>query len=497
VKKSRRGLGADWPDVLVSTTKTSSRISAAVRDGRLRKIGPRLYSSDLTSAPSDVIRRNLWRVVSLLAPLTVVSHRSAIEMQPADDGSIILSAGYERRLELPGLTLRFVEGPGPLPGDTPLWELHLASRARALLESLEPSRARRGVARGLTRTRVAEELERDFEAGGEEKLTRLRDDARMLAPLLGLEEQFEELNGIVDTLLSPENTAFASPLAAARPAGPPYDRARLDRFQTLFAELKRRPVLSRQDATRSDASFANIAFFDAYFSNLIDGIQFEADEAHAIVFDGRIPDARPEDAHDLIGTFRLVGDRAFMSRGVRDMHTATAFEDALRGAHAEILSARPGNRPGQFRRTANGPGATRFVEPELVSGTLHQALDLVRALDSPFHRAVMMMFMLSDVHPFDDGNGRIARAFMNAELASGGERRILIPIVCREDFLTGLRTLTRQGHPNPLIAILDFAQKYTTAIDFSDYGRAVAALRSTNAFAEPRSGVRLRMPRNE
>ncbi|MBA3344349.1 MAG: Fic family protein [Gemmatimonadales bacterium] len=31
------------------------------------------------------------------------------------------------------------------------------------------------------------------------------------------------------------------------------------------------------------------------------------------------------------------------------------------------------------------------------------------------------------VHPFDDGNGRVARAFMNAELVSGGEGWILIP----------------------------------------------------------------------
>jgi Fic family protein len=37
------------------------------------------------------------------------------------------------------------------------------------------------------------------------------------------------------------------------------------------------------------------------------------------------------------------------------------------------------------------------------------------------------MFLISEVHPFDDGNGRVARAFMNAELVAAGHCRILIP----------------------------------------------------------------------
>jgi fido (protein-threonine AMPylation protein) len=35
-----------------------------------------------------------------------------------------------------------------------------------------------------------------------------------------------------------------------------------------------------------------------------------------------------------------------------------------------------------------------------------------------------MMFLISEVHPFADGNGRIARIMMNAELVAAGEERI-------------------------------------------------------------------------
>lgn len=95
---------------------------------------------------------------------------------------------------------------------------------------------------------------------------------------------------------------------------------------------------------------------------------------------------------------------------------------------------------------------------------------------------------------FDDGNGRVARAFMNAELVSAGERRVLIPTVYRDDYVSGLRVHTRQGHPDPLIKTLDFAQEYAARIDFSDYDRALGVLRATAAFQVPEEGPRLRLP---
>lgn len=494
MEKSRPQRSVPWPDVFISTRATSRRISAAAGAGQVRKIAPRLYSANMVDEPAAIIRRNLWRVVSLLVPGAVVSHRTATEMRPADDGSVILTTGYNRRVELPGLTLRYVEGPGPLPGDTQLWDLHIASRARALLESLKPTRARLGVARGLPRARVEEELERDLLAGGEAKLNRTREEARILAPLLGAEEELEVLSGIIGALLNTRRVPLASPVAIARAAGEPYDPVRLERFQTLFAALRARPVMPRPDVLPSDAAFANLSFFDAYFSNFIEGTEFEVGEAHEIVFEGRIPETRPQDAHDVLGTFRLVGGRDFMGRSVRDIRDADAFEDALRSAHGEILSSRPDKRPGEFKKITNVAGESRFVEPGLVRGTLRRGFEIARGLGEPFQRAAAMMFILSEVHPFDDGNGRLARAFMNAELVSGGQRRILIPTVFRDDYLTGLRVLTRQGHADPLIEVLDFAQKYTAAIDFSDYDQALATLRATNAMEAPRLDLKLRMP---
>jgi fido (protein-threonine AMPylation protein) len=139
-------------------------------------------------------------------------------------------------------------------------------------------------------------------------------------------------------------------------------------------------------------------------------------------------------------------------------------------------------------------GTTVFVHPDLVEGTLRKGVELVRAITDPFHRALAMMFVLSEVHPFGDGNGRVSRAFMNAEVLSAGQPRILVPIIVRDEYLAGVRAVTRDGYLQTLVDVLSFGQRLTAAVDFRDYEGALAALRSANAFEEPRPGVRPRMP---
>src|SRR5690625_1758003 len=107
--------------------------------------------------------------------------------------------------------------------------------------------------------------------------------------------------------------------------------------------------------------------------------------------------------------------------------------------------------------------------------------------------AAFMMFLVSEVHPFTDGNGRMARIMTNAELIAGGEHRIIIPTVFREDYLLALRALTRQGHTDPFLRMLDRAQDFVSRIDFHDLDHALEILRGANAFSDP-SEARLILP---
>ena len=93
------------------------------------------------------------------------------------------------------------------------------------------------------------------------------------------------------------------------------------------------------------------------------------------------------------------------------------------------------------------------------------------------------MIMISEVHPFADGNGRVARIMMNAELVAGGEERLIIPTAYRTDYLGALKAFSKNGRMEPVIRMLATAQRYTASIDWSSFERAHALLSETNAFA--------------
>ena len=241
-----------------------------------------------------------------------------------------------------------------------------------------------------------------------------------------------------------------------------------------------------------------LPFFEAYFSNFIEGTEFAVDEAADIVFQGHIPKARPEDAHDVLGTWKVVSDPQEMSRLPRSFEELTAL---LKSRHAQIMEGRPDKGPGRFKADPNRAGATLFVAPELVEGTLAKGFEIYRGLTSPLHRAIFMMFLISEVHPFADGNGRAARIMMNAELVAAGENRIIVPTIYRNNYLMALKALSQNGITGAIVRTMDFAQRYTAAIDFTELERARFILDRTHAFTDPNeadaAGIRLVLPTPE
>jgi hypothetical protein len=484
------------PEIVVSSRRTTKWVSAAVAKGRLRKIGPRLYTSNLKDADVAIVRRNLWQIVAAYCPGAVVADRTALEGRPSPDGTVFVVADRARDVDLPGLKIRPRRGTGPVEGDRPFVAgLYYSSRARALLENLRPSRARAGVARTLHLAQIEETLERDLVSGGDGAINQIRDQARVIAPALGLEVEMAKLDAIIGTLLGTKAAQMTSPVTAARVRGRPYDPRRLELFQTLHAELVAQAPVMRAARQTSSEAIANLCFFEAYFSNFIEGTEFAVEEARDIVFNNVIPKERPEDAHDIVGTFEVVSNTMEMSRTPT---SADAFIETMKRRHATVMRGRPDKRPGETKLTDNRAGSLVFVVPDLVEGTLAQGFDLYQSLETAFARAVFMMFLVSEVHPFVDGNGRVARIMMNAELVAAGEQRILIPTVYRNNYLAALRALSHNSQPEPLVRTLDFAQRYAASIPFDSFEEANEVMARTSAFISSNeaeeTGVRLRLP---
>jgi hypothetical protein len=488
------------PEIIVPITDRSSKwISAEQLKGRLRKLGPRLYTTNLKDDPKAIVSRNVWRIVAAYCPGALVADRTALEGRVATDGSVFVVSERARPVDLPGLKIRPRPGHGPLESDRPfMTDLHFASRPRAFLENLRPSRARGGVSRTLPRARIEEILEQDLIHGGAESLNRMRDEARALAKGLLLGEEMRQLDVLIGALLGTRDAELTAPTAIARAAGRPYDARREQMFVSLAAELSATSPVMRQAVQLSPEGHANLAFFEAYFSNFIEGTEFPVEEAQDIVFNNVIPPDRPEDAHDVVGTFQVVSNTEDMRRTPASLEELVAL---LKRRHATVMEARQDKGPGRFKMSGNRAGGVYFVAPELVEGTLAKGFEIYRSLRTSYERAVYMMFMIAEVHPFADGNGRVARIMMNAELVAAGEQRIIVPIVYRNNYLSALKAMSNDSHGRALIRTLEFAQRYTASIPFGSFDEANFVMARTAAFLKSNEaedeGLRLRIPSGE
>src|SRR5436190_20197804 len=94
------------PEAFISTAELAGAVLRGVKSGRLRKLGSRLYTRNLTDPPERIVSRNLWQLVASYLPGALIADRTALENRPAPDGSIFLVSDHWRDIRLPGATLR-------------------------------------------------------------------------------------------------------------------------------------------------------------------------------------------------------------------------------------------------------------------------------------------------------------------------------------------------------------------------------------------------------
>jgi len=492
-KKSTIDLSA-LPEVFVSNKTLTSAVSKAVKFGRLRKIGTRLYTRNMVEVPEALVKRYWYTLLGQYFPDALISDRTALENRPANDGSVYIISSGTRNVALPGITFKPRSGNPPVDTDLPFMGVRLSSIPRAWLENMRPSRG--PASRTLDKVEIEERLDEILRSGGEDALNKLRDQARNVGIQLGMKDEFRVFDELVGAFLGTRDTKLDSGVGDARQRGEPYDPHRLDMFMKLFEELRSTAPSTCPSAHLSDVARTNLAFFESYFSNYIEGTEFLVEEAIDIVFGGVIPRDRPADSHDILSTFRIVSDWNEMRRISTN---SNEFIQLLKDRHAMLMAFRRDKRPGHFKTHSNRAGSTLFVDPKLVTGTLARGFELLRSIDTPLHRAIYMMFLISEVHPFMDGNGRLARIMMNAELEYVEEQKIIIPTVYRNNYISALKALSNAGDCRPLIRVLDFAQRYTSSIPWDDLNTARGLLDETYAFwdsneAEGR-GLRLIIPR--
>lgn len=478
------------------TTSNRSTLSRLASAGRAIRLTAGLYAVGATLPPEVVARHHLYAIISQLWPGGVLFGRSALSGGAPVSGWVFVAhpdPGRATPLKLPGYAVAPFVGPPPLPGDMPLPHgLFMSGIGRQLVENVDvpgrPPRFRAGTAAAEDRI---DEMAR---SGGAGRIQQILGELDVIAGSFD-PRAVEIVRRRLAAVLGSFSGDVRSDRLRARIAGSPYDALRVQMLQDLVADLDAVAPMPRP-ATGSPR-WAWLPFYEAYFSNFIEGTEFGVEEARRIAVEGHEPADRPADAHDIAATFRLASDATDHERIPT---SGDELLDILRDRHAILMAARPDKHPGHFKERPNYAGGYQFVAPELVAGTLKAGFDTLAGTIDPLARAVGMMVLVTEAHPFDDGNGRVARLAANAELSRSGQARVIIPTVFRNNYLAGLTAVSngKPGAGRTLLSIMEFAQKWTAAIDWTTYEGAHAQVEACNAFLDPSfaesQGIRLELP---
>jgi Fic family protein len=99
---------------------------------------------------------------------------------------------------------------------------------------------------------------------------------------------------------------------------------------------------------------------------------------------------------------------------------------------------------------------SRHVPPrgEAVRDAMPVLFDLLVAEGDPSARAVLGHWLIGYIHPYPDGNGRIARFLMNLMLASGGYPWTVIRMEDRDEYLSTLEAASVETDLGPFARFL-------------------------------------------
>lgn len=442
----------------------------------MHRIAPGIATPHPQAEWPALIRRNKFRVIASQLPNAVVTFRSGFDGMVSDP--VTLAYTHARRLELPGLNVVTYAGASPQVGDAPVagTSLHWAGEARMLLDNL----ARDVAGRCASDEQIEERLVRLCDASGEARLRELREEAEQVAPLIGRSRELAALQTKIGAVLGTrEAELLASP--KARLAAQHVDPERMEVFDKFITYLKTTPLPIVPDPLLAGGpnALSNFAFLESYFSNFIEGTEFEIEEGADIAINNKQVAERPKDAHDIKGVFRQIVSPAWRTHV---MLTTTGVVEQLRDRHKDMMAARPEVRPGELKLLPNQAGNTVFVLPKLVRGTLMHAATRLPELPAGMARALYAMFVVSEMHPFTDGNGRLARLMMNAELSAAQQCRVIVPTLMRETYLDTLRVLTRDREPESFVKAVVAMQRWTSTLEFNlDLRSFIQSVKNTHA----------------
>ena len=218
---------------------------------------------------------------------------------------------------------------------------------------------------------------------------------------------------------------------------------------------------NRDSAARELAAVYQRVRDDAvYHSNRIEGNSLSYAETIAVVCEGETLPGRS--AIDQLEA-RNLAEVLDAAHALGDNNNAPVTQTELRGLHAILLRGIQ-NDAGRFRSTqvviqgsSHLPPPAFQVPPLMMnlSDYLKQAASLCEQSQStPVVQAGKAHVVFGQIHPFSDGNGRIARALMNLVLMRRGYPPCIILEDDRTRYIDALEAASESGNVTAFLALI-------------------------------------------
>jgi hypothetical protein len=248
------------------------------------------------------------------------------------------------------------------------------------------------------------------------------------------------------------------------------------RIEALF-KLLREPVLERFQSGLAGSVNGSLAYLqhvdaiyehDAYNSLSIEGYRVTPELIEKIRSGSWNPEEDPQDrqqvaamaAKGYLEAFRQV--KRSVSRVLAGENSGRVFREDYSAWYRALFSESVRSGLLQAYHLAghrNAPVFIRFSRhvpppPEAVNDAMDALLDVLEGETEAIVRAVLGHWLFGFIHPYMDGNGRLARFLMNLMLASGGYPWTIIRTTRRKEYLDALELASAEHSISPFAQLI-------------------------------------------
>jgi len=227
----------------------------------------------------------------------------------------------------------------------------------------------------------------------------------------------------------------------------------LQKADTYKEKISAARPLEKEELKSLDNYF-RIGF--TYSSNALEGNTLTISETKILLEDGITVGGKPlKDCYEAVGH----GDAYDYMLDLARQQDMTITEETIKRLHQLFYQRVDSEKAGRYRSIQVFISGTDYIPPspaevpQLMSHMIDQ-LRSSRTTLHPIELAAMAHKRLVDIHPFVDGNGRIARLLMNLILVNAGYGVVSIPPVWRNDYINALSASRRLNDMEPFSKLI-------------------------------------------